>query len=71
MPKNPSLKAGVADKAYLDRLPEALLNAFSTNDRINHYLIGNLPPEAWNAKPADGKGRTIAAIVAHMHNVGD
>ncbi len=44
-------------------------NAFNTNDRINHYLIDNLPPAAWKAKPPDGKGRTIAAIVAHMHNV--
>ena len=51
MPKNPSLKAGVTDKTYMDRLPEALLDAFSTNDRINHYLIDNLPPEAWKAKP--------------------
>ena len=49
--------------------PAALLNAFDTNNRINLYLIENLPPEAWKAKPADGKGRTIAAIVAHMHNV--
>jgi uncharacterized damage-inducible protein DinB len=49
--------------------PVALLNAFNTNNRINHYLIDNLPPEAWRAKPPDGKSRTIAAIVAHMHNV--
>jgi uncharacterized damage-inducible protein DinB len=49
--------------------PVALLNAFNTNNRINQYLIDNLPPGAWKAKPADGKGRTIAAIVAHMHNV--
>jgi uncharacterized damage-inducible protein DinB len=49
--------------------PVALLNAFNTNNRINQYLIENLPPDAWKAKPADGKGRTIAAIVAHMHNV--
>jgi uncharacterized damage-inducible protein DinB len=49
--------------------PVALLNAFNTNNRINHYLIDNLPPAAWRAKPPDGKGRTIAAIVAHMHNV--
>ena len=49
--------------------PGALLNAFNTNDRINHYLIENLPSDAWRAKPEDGKGRTIAAIVAHMHNV--
>jgi len=49
--------------------PGALLNAFNINNRINRYLIENLPPDAWRAKPADGKGRTIAAIVAHMHNV--
>jgi hypothetical protein len=24
---------------------------------------------AWNAEPPGGKGRTIAAIAAHMHNV--
>jgi len=50
-------------------LPEALLNAFDTNDRINQYMIENLPSEAWRAEPPDGKGRTIAAIVAHIHNV--
>lgn len=50
-------------------MPVALLNAFETNNRINRYLIENLPTEAWKAKASDGKGRTIAAIVAHMHNV--
>lgn len=50
-------------------LPEALLTAFDTNDRINRYLIENLPAEAWRAEPPEGKGRTIAAIVAHIHNV--
>lgn len=50
-------------------LSESLLKAFETNERINQYLIENLPPEAWRAKSPDGKGRTIAAIVAHMHNV--
>lgn len=49
--------------------PSALLNAFEINDRINRYLIENLPLDAWTAKPPDGKGRTVAAIVAHMHNV--
>ena len=69
MRENPSLKAGEANHTYLRRLPEALLTAYSTNDRINRYLIDNLPTEAWKSKPPDGKGRTIAAIVAHMHNV--
>ncbi len=50
-------------------LPESLLSAFDTNDRINQYMIENLPAEAWRAEPPDGKGRTIAAIVAHIHNV--
>jgi uncharacterized damage-inducible protein DinB len=50
-------------------LNEALLNAYETNDRINQYMIENLPTEAWRAETPDGKGRTIAAIVAHMHNV--
>jgi uncharacterized damage-inducible protein DinB len=50
-------------------LPSALLLAFDTNDRINQYLLENLPAAAWRAEPPDGKGRTTAAIVAHMHNV--
>jgi len=50
-------------------LPQSLLAAFDTNDSINQYLIENLPAEAWRADPPGGKGRTIAAIVAHMHNV--
>ena len=50
-------------------LPQALLIAFDTNDRINQYLIDNLPAAAWLAEPPQGKGRTIAAIVAHIHNV--
>jgi len=50
-------------------LSEALLAAFDTNDCINQYLIENLPAEAWHADPPSKKGRDIAAIVAHMHNV--
>ncbi len=66
MPKSqPAPKAN--ENPYASQLPLALLNVFDTNNRINHYLIDNLPPEAWQAKP--DKGRTIAAIVAHMHNV--
>lgn len=57
------------ETSFQQRIPVALLNTFNTNNRINQYLIDNLPPEAWKAKPPDGKGRTIAAIVAHMHNV--
>jgi hypothetical protein len=45
------LKAGSVDKSYLSQIPLALLNAFNTNNRIDQYLIDNLPPAAWKAKP--------------------
>ena len=50
-------------------LSEALLAAFDTNDRINQYLLENLPAAAWRAGPPGNKGRDIAGVVAHMHNV--
>jgi uncharacterized damage-inducible protein DinB len=69
MPKTPAPDAVAAQGPYIGQVPGALLNAFNTNNRINQYLIDNLPQPAWKAKPYDGKGRTIAAMVAHMHNV--
>jgi len=69
MPKKSDTNPDLVAKPYTEQLPAALLEAFATNNRINQYLIENLPSEAWTAKPPDGKGRTIAAIVAHMHNV--
>jgi len=61
--------AAVSSQSFRNQIPVALLNAFNTNNRINQYLIDNLPKAAWTAKTPGGKGRTIAAIVAHMHNV--
>ena len=49
--------------------PRALLNAFATNNRIDIYLLKAIPDPAWRAAPPGGKGRTIASIAAHMHNV--
>jgi uncharacterized damage-inducible protein DinB len=48
---------------------EGLVAAFATNNRINEYLIRNLPDEVWRAAPPGGKGRDCASIVAHIHNV--
>lgn len=47
----------------------ALLTAFATNNRINIYLIRNIPDEAWRAVPPGGKGRDIGSMAAHIHNV--
>jgi uncharacterized damage-inducible protein DinB len=50
-------------------LPGALLAAYATNNRINVFLVRSIPQDAWSAKPPGGKGRDIASIVAHIHNV--
>ncbi len=50
-------------------LKAALLSALATNNRITQYLIENVPAEAWSAKTPEGKGRSIAAMAAHIHNV--
>jgi uncharacterized damage-inducible protein DinB len=50
-------------------LARAVLECWRTHERINQFLLDALPPESWDAKPPSGKGRTIAAIVSHVHNV--
>lgn len=64
MPKTPR---ETSSEPFSIQLSSALLNAFDTNHRITQYLIENLPGASWSAKPPNG--RTIAAMVAHMHNV--
>src|SRR3989454_9628207 len=48
---------------------QALLEIYTVNDRINQILLEHLDPHAWRAKPPGGRGRTIAAIFAHIHNI--
>jgi uncharacterized damage-inducible protein DinB len=48
---------------------KALLEAWAVNERMNQFLLENLAAGAWRAEPPGGKGRTIAAIFAHLHNV--
>src|SRR5215472_8717921 len=50
-------------------IADALLEAYATNNRITLYLIENLDEGAWHADPPGGKGRTIGAVAAHIHNV--
>lgn len=47
----------------------ALLEAWSTHERIQQFLLERLDPQAWGALAPIGKGRTIRGVVAHMHNV--
>jgi uncharacterized damage-inducible protein DinB len=51
----------------------SLLRAYSASARINQYLVERLHPAVWRATPPGarkGSGRTIAVLVAHMHNCG-
>lgn len=49
--------------------PRVMAEAYAVNDRMNQLLLEHLDPRAWRAKPPGGKGRTIAAIFAHVHNI--
>ena len=46
-----------------------LLEEFERNGLINEYLVSVLPDAIWRLPPPGGRGRTIAAIVAHIQSV--
>jgi hypothetical protein len=46
-----------------------LLEAFVHSGRVTEYLVSVLPDKIWRADPPSGRGRSIAAIVAHMQSV--
>jgi uncharacterized damage-inducible protein DinB len=48
---------------------DALLWAYSASARVNQYLVEHVDPAVWRAK-LPGARRTIAALVAHLHNCG-
>ena len=48
---------------------DAVLRSFAIHNRIHLYLLDALAPEAWTAEPPGGKGRTLAALVSHIHSV--
>jgi len=62
----PAPKPRRARGAPID-LARAVVQAAATNERLNQYMLEHLDERAWSMKPIDG--RTIAAIVSHMHNV--
>ena len=46
-----------------------LLEAFRQSGLVNEYLVKILPLALWRLTPPSGRGRSIAAIVAHMQSV--
>ena len=43
--------------------------AWRTSARVTEYLLERLNESVWRSASPDEKGRTIAEIVAHVHNV--
>lgn len=46
-----------------------LVEAFRYNGLVSEYLVSVLPASVWRVAPPGGRGRSIAAIVAHMQSV--
>jgi uncharacterized damage-inducible protein DinB len=46
-----------------------LLEAFRQSGLVNEYLVSVLPSALWRAAPPAGRGRSIAAIIAHVQSV--
>src|SRR5260370_2833877 len=56
--------------AALAEIRDSLLETYASNDAMNQLILSHLDPHAWRVQPPGekGKGRTIAAIFAHLHN---
>ena len=50
-------------------LHDAMLETYVVNQRMNQLVLDHLDPRAWRAKTPGNRGRTIAAIFAHVHNI--
>src|SRR3954453_3283837 len=46
-----------------------LVESYTVNERMNHILIEYLDPAAWRLQLPGSRGRTIAAIFVHVHNI--
>jgi uncharacterized damage-inducible protein DinB len=48
---------------------DAVLRSFAIHNRIHLYLLDALAPDVWTMPPPGGKGRSLAALIAHVHSV--
>ena len=56
-------------QAVAPELCQALVESYAVNDRMNQVVLEHLDPGVWRAKPPAKRGRTIAAIFSHVHNI--
>ena len=50
-------------------LHQQMVQAYAVNDRMNQLMLEHLDSRAWRARLPGQKGRTIADIFAHVHNI--
>jgi uncharacterized damage-inducible protein DinB len=48
---------------------EEIVGAYAVNEAMNQLLLEHLDRRAWRAEIPGYRGRTIAAIYAHVHNI--
>jgi uncharacterized damage-inducible protein DinB len=48
---------------------QVLIESYAVNERMNQIILEHLDPAAWRAQLPGSKGRTIAAIFSHVHNI--
>ena len=48
---------------------QEMAQAYLVNDSMNQLFLKHLSGRAWRAKLPDQKGRTIADVFAHVHNI--
>jgi uncharacterized damage-inducible protein DinB len=65
----PRLRKTIANPDASTDPSQVLVESYAVNERMNQIVLEHLDPAAWRAKLPGNKGRTIAAIVAHVHNV--
>ena len=58
----------MARGAPLD-IKSELIEEFRHNGLVTEYLVKVMPAKLWRAEPPSRRGRTIAAIVAHVQSV--
>ena len=59
---------GMATRRPLN-VTEELVEVFDECGRVTEYLVSVVPFRLWYLPPPTGHGRTIAAIVAHIHGL--
>ena len=50
-------------------LAQQMIEAYAVNDRMYQMILKHLDPRAWKATPSASRTRSIAAMIAHVHNV--